>query len=272
MATRYVLKNIQIWRNKLFTLSEDIIMTPEEWDYYFPYVENVYKIHGRSTNSKQSQLSVTMYFQCRIDRHSSSISNSKRSKYSHGADLGPQTVSTAEEEVFTAALLDVPSEQHIPPDVDISTGASIRNCSNKRTRNRKPRETCECRMKIKVIKSLNDNWEPISYTITRTSEEGHSHNIDLSDRIVKNRRVQELYHPDQPSDRRRLTAREKRAFDVEIILHHIQTRYNDLEESLRQQYPNDKRRLDTAMRRWVTELQKSSVQFLESPIESFLYS
>ncbi|KAK9480482.1 hypothetical protein V1514DRAFT_325541 [Lipomyces japonicus] len=304
------LDDVRAWRERLFAVSQDIVMTPAEWDFYFPFVDNVYKINGRSTNSKQCQLSETMYFQCRIGSRSahgkgkvnrmesSEISEPERSISDvldpAAVEVDNLTTHVSADEVFAAALLeDNPTDQHLAsaladdhdlqnelashhhmtPNIRTNVHLDLHQARPlKRTRNRKSRESFDCNMKIKVVKTLNEQWEPVSYLLTRSSEFGHTHDIDTSDKIVRNNRVRELFYPDQPYEGKRLTAKERRAFDVEAVLQQVQARYHDLEEGLRQKYPSDKKRLDTTMRKWVNELQRETAQFLSTPIETLLYN
>ncbi|KAJ8099085.1 hypothetical protein POJ06DRAFT_255905 [Lipomyces tetrasporus] len=278
MAESVNIEDVVAWRARLFSIAEELALTPDQFDTFFPYVDNVYKIHGRSSNSKLATLTETMYYQCRIDNRAEKSSRKPKETHSlmpeddvNSVPIDPAVVAASSDEVFTAALL----EEHNHGLADVASADQHTESPGrpmKRTRNRKPRETCQCNMKIKVVRNLDENWKPIKYVITRTSEEGHSHDISMSDRIVKNHKVLELMNPDQPLERKRLTAKEKRAYDVEALLQQIHARYNELEDSLREQYPNDKKRLDTTMRKWVNELQRTGSQFLASPLESFLYT
>ncbi|KAK9239019.1 hypothetical protein V1525DRAFT_373711 [Lipomyces kononenkoae] len=278
MAESVDIEDVVAWRARLFSIAEELSLTPDEFDTYFPYVDNVYKIHGRSSNSKLATLTETMYYQCRIDNRAEKPSRKQRetdnlvtNTDSNPVPIDPAVVAASTEEVFTAVLLD--EQGHGLTDV-AAAESQIESPERptKRTRNRKPRETCQCNMKIKVVRSLDENWKPTKYVITRTSEDGHSHDISMSDRIVKNHKVAELMNPDQPIERKRMTAKEKRAYDVDLLLQQIHARYNDLEDSLREKYPNDKKRLDTTMRKWVNELQRTGTQFLAAPLESILYT
>ncbi|KAK9373698.1 uncharacterized protein V1513DRAFT_417380 [Lipomyces chichibuensis] len=278
MAESVNIEDVVAWRARLFSIAEELSLTPEEFDTFFPYVDNVYKIHGRSSNSKLATLTETMYYQCRIDNRAEKASRRQRTTHDlvlnddpNPVPIDPAVVAASSEEVFTAVLL----EEHNHGLSDVASAEQHTESPGrptKRTRNRKPRETCQCDMKIKVVRSLDENWKPTKYVITRTSEEGHSHDISMSDRIVKNHKVLELMNPDQPVERKRMTAKEKRAYDVDALLQQIQAKYNDLEDSLREKYPNDKKRLDTTMRKWVNELQRTGTQFLAAPLESFLYT
>ncbi|KAK9371347.1 hypothetical protein V1509DRAFT_614390 [Lipomyces kononenkoae] len=278
MADSINIEDVVAWRARLFSITEELSLTPYEFDTYFPYVDNVYKIHGRSSNSKLATLTETMYYQCRIDNRTEKVNRQQRMTQSIVASadadsvpIDPAVVAASTEEVFTAVLLDEQSHG-LTNDAPAEQQIESPGRPTKRTRNRKPRETCQCNMKIKVVRSLDENWKPTKYVITRTSEDGHSHDISMSDRIVKNHKVLELMNPDQPVERKRMTAKEKRAYDVDLLLQQIHARYNDLEDSLRERYPNDKKRLDTTMRKWVNELQRTGTQFLAAPLESLLYT
>ncbi|KAK9467469.1 hypothetical protein V1512DRAFT_261260 [Lipomyces arxii] len=292
MSLSYSLDDVRTWRTRLFSLDEEITMTPAEYEFYFPFVDNIYKIHGRSSNSKLASLSETMYFQCRIDiratqakpkRGGSVVQTSDDSLHMSPSDstmhIDPAVVASSD--AFSAALLndtsanDESQSQLLPPRMPTGAGNDDNDDDErpaKRMRNRKPRETCVCNMKIKVVRMLDQNWTPQKYIVTRTSGEGHSHDLALSDRIVKNHKLQELFNPDFPSEKKRLSARDRRALDVELVLQQIQQKYNEFEERMRLQHPNDKKRLDTTMRKWVNELQRMGDQFTALPVESFFFA
>ncbi|KAK9379870.1 uncharacterized protein V2V93DRAFT_372545 [Kockiozyma suomiensis] len=323
MADRRDEDEIRTWRERLFTVNSEIVLTPQEYDTFFPYMENVYKIHGRSTNSKDAVRTQTMYFQCRIDVHATqrgrrrreSVAPSTDNTYKERAEnqaeadessketdrqlskqnldgeedpghqemvVDPAVVGSSDE--YVAVLLaasalpkdissgDISSATPLPPPPVSASSSSTSSAIIKRTRNRKPRETHNCPMKIKVVRYLDKDWNADHYSITKSIDTGHTHDLALSDRIVKNNKVLALFDPNRLADRMRLSARERRQRDLDSALASLRSRYNDLENLLTETYPDDKKRLDTTMRKWVTELQRISDDLVNAPLEAFFYS
>ncbi|KAH6636720.1 hypothetical protein F5144DRAFT_591766 [Chaetomium tenue] len=56
--------DLHLWRQKLFDLQSPVILTNEEYDMYFPWVDNVYSHRTSQTASKRGL--VTRYFDCRL--------------------------------------------------------------------------------------------------------------------------------------------------------------------------------------------------------------
>ncbi|KAL2137087.1 hypothetical protein VTI74DRAFT_9693 [Chaetomium olivicolor] len=52
------------WRQKLFALEEPVVMTTEEFETYFPWVDNIYS--HRSTQPYKRKTSLTRYYDCRM--------------------------------------------------------------------------------------------------------------------------------------------------------------------------------------------------------------
>ncbi|KAK7207092.1 hypothetical protein BZA70DRAFT_4151 [Myxozyma melibiosi] len=327
MATTPSEEEIRAWRERLFSVEDEILMTAEEYDTFFPYMENVYKIHGRSTNSKDAVRTQTSYYQCRIDVNATQRGRHKKEQNSREKDLDQnkseseqaarkesennaessniQQQQHADENIDSASQQ--PEQQHqrqdslndddvtspqvvvdpavvassdeyvaallaaTTPQKDLSTSDHA-SSSSKRTRHRRPRETLLCPMKIKIVRHLDRDWNPAHYSISRTGEAGHSHDLALSDRIVKNNKVLALFDPDQLVERMRLSARERRARDLDNALTSIRNRYNELESTLSENFPDDKKRLDTTMRKWIGELQRLTDDLVSAPLDAFYYS
>ncbi|KAK9452096.1 uncharacterized protein V1518DRAFT_368893 [Limtongia smithiae] len=281
---------VTAWRERLFSLPQDteLIMTPAEYTAYFPFMENVYKIHGRSANSKDAVRTRTMYFQCRIDERMETLEQNTpitdTTEPTTTADI-PLTVDPAviAADAYVAALL--VSSTSSPSPIPAATPP----------RTRKPRQTHACPVKIKIICSLDAAWEPTRYSIIRTSAAAHSHDLELSDKIVKNPRLLELsaatsvsplflvrggtQQPVVPTAIAsvsaiavpRVPARARRKLDVDHVLDLARRRYEELEEHLPSQLLDDRKRVDAAMRKWVAELQHTISGFLTIPIEPQQY-
>ncbi|KAK9461346.1 uncharacterized protein V1516DRAFT_624561 [Lipomyces oligophaga] len=280
---------IRLWRERLFRCDQEIIMSPQEYKKYFPYVDNVYKIHGKSTSSKEAMRTQTSYFQCRINI------NGKRARKDREPIISIDSQPHEDRDVMTvdpaqinssayvrSILHSNSSDSHGSLDrtlhisnqdfVSSSLDSTVDKDATKRPRKRKIRETIPCKIKIKVVCTLDHTWSPIRYSITRTTDEGHSHSLDQSDKIVKNSKVLALFNPDELVDRVKMTARQRRAHEVETVLNHLRSHYYRLEESFAIQFISDKKKLDTSMRKWVKELQRITSSLESSSVESLIFS
>ncbi|KAK9355091.1 hypothetical protein V1523DRAFT_424507 [Lipomyces doorenjongii] len=56
--------DVRQWREKLFALANEILMSPKEFDDYFHYVDNVYKFKRRNTSTRLN--TGTFYYECRL--------------------------------------------------------------------------------------------------------------------------------------------------------------------------------------------------------------
>ncbi|KAK4158198.1 hypothetical protein C8A00DRAFT_28909 [Chaetomidium leptoderma] len=56
--------DLELWRARLFYLEEPVILTPEEYDTYFPWIDNVYS--HRTTQTYKRKSFRTLYYDCRM--------------------------------------------------------------------------------------------------------------------------------------------------------------------------------------------------------------
>ncbi|KAJ4008097.1 hypothetical protein NW752_009975 [Fusarium irregulare] len=66
LSTKIVIDppNLEEWRNKLFNVDETIVLTHEEFETYFPHVDNVYS--HRSTQRYKRKPFISHYWDCRM--------------------------------------------------------------------------------------------------------------------------------------------------------------------------------------------------------------
>ncbi|CAG7556747.1 unnamed protein product [Fusarium equiseti] len=66
LSTKIVIDppNLEDWRNKLFNVDETIVLTHEEFETYFPHVDNVYS--HRSTQRYKRKPFISHYWDCRM--------------------------------------------------------------------------------------------------------------------------------------------------------------------------------------------------------------
>ncbi|KAF1953288.1 hypothetical protein CC80DRAFT_494583 [Byssothecium circinans] len=183
--------DLEIWRDKLFHVDETITLTEEEFQTYFPHVDNVYS--HRSTQRHKRKRFVSHYWDCRLKgrppgtKKSTDPEKKKRKRVARERDLCDVKIKITE--YFDGEELADQTGQEPPGALDAATGTQF---FGGQTSN----EWGMTGMTMTQAAS-GVNLKQKFYTIQRVNGNGgngkgdgvagpHKHTLELSDTVKKN--------------------------------------------------------------------------------------
>ncbi|KAI5293870.1 2,5-diamino-6-(ribosylamino)-4(3H)-pyrimidinone 5'-phosphate reductase, partial [Ascosphaera acerosa] len=181
-------------RQLLFEIKEPIEISMEEFDRYWPFVDNIW-VKQRS-NPTKGGLMTTDYYMCRLRRPSSRSSQSAApsepgltpSPASPSA-VATETAKSATSPAATAAAAEAALPVPVPGSGSggdaSSAPANTAGGTAKKPRNKKRREGSTCNVQIKVVR-FEGAYTTVTISKTPGSSRAHSHDLDYIDKVKRN--------------------------------------------------------------------------------------